>query len=336
MDIADQPDPNFCPLLGWGDPIPLHWQCLEPGRWLAWPPKRFRTLASEGPVFWTLRSGTSDYGLYEPDAEVTSVPPGTILDIKFGWESPIVDWGSASPCRWTRHDDGGASVQLGVMRVSLPVGQLLFDLVSRTAWPYFEPTFAHKVVLSDGVVGNAENMTSRGVLGMVPVIKDKVWRRRGPARRWILGHLSVGPTGSRFIDASDLLPLTIPSREQIEAEEMSRLSPEERARGDVLYIRLIEALSQSQDLMDQVGDDAFAEQLQCFMSENELLRIDNGGKVVFTSDRNYGVILASLRRYGEPYTMYNSSWAEPDAVVQAMIKRLFEAAGYLSQSYGAR
>lgn len=155
------------------------------------------------------------------------------------------------------------------------------------------------------------------------------WARPTSDNRWTLGTLLIEPTELTFVDAAGLLPLELPSEVEIAAAEADRMSEEERSRGDRHYLSMLPDLAKSEELMSLVGDDRFSAQVQCFLADHEFRRKDTGGRIIFTSDRNYGVILSILRRYGENYMMYDSNWAAANPEDQTHVKALFEEVGYI-------
>ena len=313
------PRPEFAPELDWGDPIPLIWQAIRPKVWRLWVPRQFVTRNPAGRVAWLLgRTGS-----YNPDAEITAVPPGTMSSTEHGWDAPEIAWGNPLPCLWSRYADGRSSMQLGTLRIRLSHAEFHFWKFAEQG--FFYPSWTGTRKPSGSIETQA--VYYGGPLGSEDLARD--WARPTADRCWSLGTLLIEPAGATFVDSPGLLPLKLPNDAEIEVEEKARLSETERERGDILYLRMLRDLAHSEELMVAVGDDRFSAQVQRFLSDHNLTRQSTGANVVITSDRNFGRILSVLRRYGEHYTMYNQNWAEADPEIQKLICSMFERAGYV-------
>jgi len=154
------------------------------------------------------------------------------------------------------------------------------------------------------------------------------WRRENGCDRWVLGKFSFEPDFCEFVDWPDLLPLKLPSDAEIEEWWESHSMRREHYPNSIPYLCLMRDLSKNSTIMAEIGGDNFAAQFQCFLFKNDLQRISDGATVIYSSERNYGAILSTLRRYGEDYMMYNTNWAEADPAMQDYIRELIETAGY--------
>lgn len=317
---ADHPDPEFTPTLAWGDPIPALWQQVALKNWRVWPPIQFRTCLSSNVVTWR-REGEGS-SIFLPDAEISEIAPGSVHECGFGGGAPAINWGDPIPSRWARYEDGRASAQLGRLRVRIGPSELLFrDSFRRPQFHY--PSWAINVPSPARAISHVKY--HGGPLGSIDATRS--WARPAPDHRWALGTLLIESTELTFVDASGLLPLHLPSEAEVAAAEQDRMNEGERLRGERHYLSMISDLVKSEELMKRVGDDRFSAQVQRFLSDQSFRRKDTGARIFFTSDRNFGVILSILRRYGEDYMMYDCNWAEGDPVEQARLKVIFEEVG---------
>lgn len=233
------------------------------------------------------------------------------------WEDPI-------PSRWSRYEDGRASAMLGTMRVRIGPSEVHFQ---DNGWgPQFRyPSWASNVPSHADTI--PQTKYHGAPLGSVDPARN--WARPAPDHRWTLGTLLVEPTELVFLDAGGLLPLELPSEAEIATAERDRMNEGERLRGEKHYLTMLPDLAKSKELMNRVGDDRFSAQVQRFLSDHDFIRKDTGARIFFTSERNYGAILSTLRRYGEGHMMYNYNWAKGDPIEQDRLKVIFEEAGYI-------
>lgn len=326
-DPFDHPDPDFTPTIEWGAPIPLRWERVGAGFWHVWPPTSF-ILAGDGSE-WRLGEGISNGSFYEPVEPNKVVAYGAPVSHDFGHESPIVEWGEDLPSNWNRYDDGRLNVHLGTLRARCGDGLVYFRQFYRDAnfyYPsYYLPSPSPDAWTRSPLSGRAEYMGyawgSRGYA--------LHWRTPTGDGRWRLGQLRIEPPHTRFEAQDALMPLILPTEEEIEAERRSYLYEGAFNRGDLHYETMMVDLAGHRELMDLVGCDAFAAQVQRFMADHDLARARDGKLVYFGSDRNHGGILSVLRRYGETYMMYDSNWARGEPEAQRRIERMFAEAGYV-------
>lgn len=315
--IFDHPDPDHVPSIEWGGRIPLRWEQVGDGFWHVWPPKRF-ILASDGSE-WQL-----DDSFYKPVGSPEIVAYGPPVQHEFGHKSPIIEWSEDFPANWNRYDDGRVSVFLGTLRARCGDGLVYFRHFRRDAnffYPsYYAPSSSPEAGTKSPMhfMGYAWGSRSHALH----------WRTPTGDGRWRLGQLRIYPPHTHFEASDNLMPLVLPTREEIEAKRKSYLDERSFNRGDLHYATMLVDLAHNQELMNMVGYDAFAAQVQRFMADNEIVRKRDAKLVIFGSDRNFGAILSTLRRYGETYMMYDNNWAESVPDVQREVERMFADAGY--------
>jgi hypothetical protein len=329
-DRFDHPDPDYVPTIKWGARIPLRWERVGDGSWHVWPPKRFM-LASDGSE-WQLGEDIVDRSFYKPVGSPEGVASGSPVTHEFGHKSPFIEWGDDFPANWNRHDDGRLWVQLGTLRARCGDGLVYFGHFYRGAnfiYPsYYFPSSSPDAWTSSPLLGRAEFMGYAWGSGS----GARHWRTPTGDGRWRLGQLRINPPKVRFDPCDDLMPLEVPTEDEIEAMRQSYLglgNGKALERGDIHYVTMAVDLSRNSELMARIGEDAFSAQVQRFMADHDLVRKSDGASVYFGSDRNYGAILSWHRRYGETYMMYDSNWAEADPDAQRQIERMFADAGYV-------
>lgn len=323
----DHPDPDFVPTIEWGARIPLRWERVGDGFWHVWPPKRF-ILAGDGSE-WRLGEGISDGSFYKPVEPAETVRYGHPVLHEFGHKSPIIEWGDDLPANWNRYDDGRLNVHIFRPRARCGDGLVYFRHFYRDAsffYPsYFFPSSAPDAWTRSPRIGRAEFM------GYPWGVQSRLFHWRTPTGdgRWQLGQFRINPPHTQFEPSDDLMPLDLPTPEAIEVERESYLYEQAFNRGDLHYWTMMVDLASSRQLMDRLGEDAFAAQVQRFMADNQLIRKRDAKLVYFGSDRNFGGILSTLRRYGETYMMYDGNWAEAEPDAQREVERMFADAGYV-------
>ncbi len=322
MIKPEHPDPAFTPALDWGDPLPLLWREVGPGRWRVWPPCQFVMRDPSGPISWWLASRDC----YEPNRAITAVAPGTGPRPGESQGFPTGDWGGSVAYPWVRHTDGRSWLYLGEFEVGFQQGRVRFSK-SFTEPPFFYPNHANDVPLPDGSQTRAEHHGNPWGTGSRDPNRD--WARPTVDHRHSLGTLRIKLTGMTFIDAPGLLPLELPGEAEIERH--FRRYEVERACGEVFYLNMMNDLAQSRELMKEIGDDRFSSQMQRFLADHgkDLVRQADGAPVCFASDSSYADIVGTLRRYGEIGEMDTHSWAKRDPTTQERIRAMFARAGYV-------
>ena len=320
-DPFEHPDPEFVPTVGWGAPVPLRWERVGDGFWHVWPPSCFK-LADDGSE-WRLGEGTTG-SFYKPVGPSRDIRHGPPVEHAFGHQSPIVEWGKAFPANWYRFDDGRLTVHLGTLRVRCGRGLIGFDHFTRGA-NFFFPRHGIDIMLDSKHQGRAEYMGYAWGSRAVALH----WRTPTSDGRWRLGQLRIDPPETHFAPMGELMPLILPTADEIEDERKSYLDQTSLERGELHYATLMVDLAGHEKFIRRVGKDTFAAQVQRFMSSDDLIRRCDKAHVYFGSERNYGVILSTLRRYGETYMMYDSNWANADPDSQREIERIFADAGYV-------
>ena len=244
-------------------------------------------------------------------------------------EIPLTEWSGSIPTRWWAHDDGRTSVSMRELQVNLPPSKVSFTLARSFGdykLDYFYPSF----IWNPLTVTPSPWASCRCGPTSPPNALDRTWFYPTPdGRRWV-ANAWIEPDGVTIDALPDLLPLSLPSDAEIDAErkEIQKYCdlgvPEERPRSLMLH-----DLAKSTKLMELVGDDEFAADFQMFVRHNDFRHVPTGMRIAFSSDDNGAWMLSVLRRYGEDWhdcELYPKSNSIENL---GALEPLFRKAGYV-------
>lgn len=320
MDEAFQhPDPDWAPKVNYGDPIPMKWVRVDPGLWFVWPPRQFYTDEPDGPNLWR-----TDDTYYKPDrpsgfASTNPAPPQAGL-----LQSPI-NFLDDHPASWGGYPDGRTAVVLGDFEIAFETIRVRFGLARsfpRHRLGYFYPRF----IKSPPTNPPSEWASIRCGGLSPPMANERLWYYPTPdGRRWV-GTFHIEPNGVEFGRCSALPPPLLPTEDEV-AAEAALIEQEKDVHGDCWpRSQMIRDMATSDEFMDSIKEDKFAQQCRLFFLHNEFVHLNSGKRVRSTSDDEGAWILADLRCYRE--SLYDVFPKEEDPAAVETIIRLFADVGY--------
>lgn len=324
-EAFEHPDPDWMPVLEYGAPVPMKWARVSPGLWFVWPPRQFCTDEPEGPNIWRNDNGRGN--VYKPDrpssfASRQPQPP------EFGSPQNRMKWLDDHPASWGGYPDGRTMVIVGDFKISIEGCNVCFRFAK--SYPGRELGFYYAAHIESPPIQAASEWASSGFGPVAPPDADKrLWYYPTPdGRRWV-GTFRIEPSGLEFRRSDELPPPILPSESEVEAEKVE-IAKEEKIHGDLWPMsQMVRDLAESDEFMERIKEDQFAQQFRLFFLNNDLIHLHSGKRVRSTTDDEGASILADLRRYREQWRAFDSLPQEgADSAACDTIIRLFASVGY--------
>ncbi len=323
-EVFEHPDPDWTPIVRWGDSIPMKWVRVSEGLWFIWAPRQISTDEPGGLNTWRNDFRISSH--YVPDRQ-TSCAPSNLSPPSHLTNDATVDWFGDHPASWGGYPDGRSMVILSDFMVTCSPSKVRF----RQAYSYAgrDLGFYYATHVENPPTEPFSKWASGG-FGPVspPNASERLWYYPTPdGRRWV-GTFDIEPEGLTFNRSAELPLPILPTDDEIEAER-AKIDEEKQTHGDLWPLSQMQRdLAQSTELMNLVGQDSFAAEFQLFVRQGDFVHLKSGKLVRFTTDDNGAWMLSELRCYHEPWRECEMYPKEENPEVRETLVRLFAVAGY--------
>lgn len=324
-EAFEHPHPHWTPVLEYHERVPMKWVQVGPGLWFVWPPRQFRTDEPDGPNIWRNDNGRNN--VYEPDrpscfASTNPQPPEFVK-----LEKPM-RWFDDHPASWGGYSDGRTMVILGEFKIAIGRSNVHFHLAR--GYPGRELGFYYPHHIENPPTQPASKWASGGFGPLsTPDANERLWYYPTPdGRRWV-GTFHIEPSELQFSRCETLPPPILPSESEI-ASEKAEIAEELETHGDLWPLSQMKRdLAQSDEFMELIREDQFAQQFRLFFLNNDVIHLQTGKRVRSTTDDDGAWILAELRCYREHWQECNNFPREgEDPAARDKIIKLFSEVGY--------
>lgn len=303
----------------------MKWIRVSAGLWFVWPPRQFSTDEPDGPNVW--RNNDGNENAYKPDRPSsfasTNLQPPTYSKP----DKPVI-WCGNHPASWGGYPDGRTFVVLSDFKIAFEPARVHFRFAR--SFPgrklgYYYPEYIDSPPIEPACQWAAGDF---GPL-FPPSANERIWHYPTPdGRRWV-GTFEIEPEGLTFHRFSELPSPVLPSDKEIEAE-LAKIEEEKKWAGDLWPLSQMQRdIAESDEFMDLIRGDEFAQQFRLFFLNNDMVHLPSGKTVRTTTDDTGAWLLADLRCYRERWQQcdYFPKKGEESAARDTII-RLFAEVGY--------
>ena len=223
----EHPDPEWTPVVKYGDPVPMKWVQVGPGLWFVWPPRQICTDEPTGQNIW--RNDNGKDWRYEPDRP-SDFASDKLAAPEFGIPQDTLKWFDDHPASWGSYPDGRTTVILSDFMVAIDQSLVRFSFAR--SFSDHELGFYYAVYAANPPTQPASDWaaTNCGPLAS-PDANERLWHYPTPDGRYWVGTFQIEPSGMQFSRLDELPPPILPTNSEVEAEK-AEIAREEEIQGD--------------------------------------------------------------------------------------------------------